>query len=129
MGIGIDCQLTRTIDSQELSNIFGIEAGRCTIINEIKETMSLYGINLNNCHLFVLSDIMTFKGKVLGCQRHGLKELKDSTLALASYETTIKILTEGARYNAIDPIVGIDENCIIGWPASSGTGICSVIRT
>lgn len=125
---GINWRRTKSIDTQELFTIFGIEAGRKTIINEISETMNIYGIDLDKRHLCMLADTMTFKGKILGCQRHGLKNMKDSTLALASYETTVKILCEGARFEVENPIVGTDESCIMGRPSPGGTGICNLVR-
>lgn len=78
-----------------MHNTFGLEAGRQTIINEVSSTMTDYGIDLDERHLFMLVDVMTFKGKIFGCTRYGIKKMKDSTLALASFETTVKFLVEG----------------------------------
>jgi DNA-directed RNA polymerase III subunit RPC1 len=68
----------------EVSNTLGIEAARILIIKEIKLTMENHGISIDERHLKLLADTMTYKGEVLGITRFGLAKMKESSLMLAS---------------------------------------------
>lgn len=48
----------------ELADVLGIEAAREKIIEQIKYTFSIYGIEIDYRHLSLVSDVMTFTGKV-----------------------------------------------------------------
>ena len=68
----------------EMAACLGVEAGRTTIIKEIKETMSNHGISIDERHLKLLADTMTYRGEVLGITRFGLAKMKECALMLAS---------------------------------------------
>jgi DNA-directed RNA polymerase III subunit RPC1 len=48
--------------------------------------MGAYGIGIDSRHLLLLSDVMTFKGEVLGITRFGVSKMRESVLMLASFE-------------------------------------------
>lgn len=54
-----------------MQKVLGIEAARLVIAQEIKYIMTAYGITVDRRHLMLLSDVMTFKGEVLGITRFG----------------------------------------------------------
>lgn len=64
----------------------GIEAARGTIIREMENTMGHHGIHVDQRHLMMLADYMTYRGAVHGCTRTGLSKSGNSVLALASFE-------------------------------------------
>ena len=68
----------------EMAACLGVEAGRATIIKEIRETMSNHGISIDERHLKLLADLMTYRGEVLGITRFGLAKMKECALMLAS---------------------------------------------
>lgn len=68
----------------EMAACLGVEAGRATIIKEIRETMSNHGISIDERHLKLLADTMTYRGEVLGITRFGLAKMKECALMLAS---------------------------------------------
>jgi len=45
----------------EMNEVLGIEAGRQTIITEIRQVVSSYGISLDPRHLTLLADLMTYR--------------------------------------------------------------------
>lgn len=51
------------------SEVLGIEAGRATIIDQIQYTMKQHSVDVDERHLKILADMMTYKGKILGMQR------------------------------------------------------------
>lgn len=81
---GIDPRHTYSNNIMEIASTLGIEAGRTSIISEIKLTMENHGISIDSRHLKLLADIMTYRGEVLGITRFGLAKMKESALMLAS---------------------------------------------
>ena len=65
---------------------------------------------------------MTFKGKVLGINRHGIHKMKNSSLMLASFEKTTDHLYDAAVNSKKDDITGVSECIITGNLVSLGTG-------
>jgi DNA-directed RNA polymerase III subunit RPC1 len=63
----------------EMISVLGVEAGRKSIIDEISGVMECHGITVDKRHIYLLSDTMTFTGKILGNTRHGLNKQKDSS--------------------------------------------------
>ncbi len=51
-------------------------------------TLNAYGIGIDTRHLLLLSDVITFKGAVLGISRSGAAKMRESVLMLASFEKT-----------------------------------------
>ncbi|MEG2770706.1 MAG: hypothetical protein RR902_07785, partial [Oscillospiraceae bacterium] len=47
----------------------------------------------------------------------------DSFLSAASFQETVRVLTDAAVKNKIDPLVGLKENVIIGKLIPAGTGL------
>lgn len=105
-----------------MEDVLGIEAARKTIIDQIKYTMGEHGIKIDIRHILLLADVMTFKGKVLGINRHGVHKMKNSTLMLASFECTTDHLYDAAVHCKKDDITGVSECIITGNMASLGTG-------
>lgn len=109
---GINFKQCTSNDISEVEKVLGIEAARSTIINEIKFTFGGHGIQVDNRHLQLVADLMTFKGQVLGFQRHGMTKMKDSVLMHSSFEKTNDILFDSAFHSRNDVIKGVSE-CII----------------
>lgn len=93
------------------------------IINEIAATMGAYGIGIDPRHLMLLGDLMTHVGHVVGITRHGLLQLKESALMLASFEKTTDHLFDAACQGAVDSVSGVSECIIMGSPMRMGTTI------
>lgn len=71
---GIDGRNTTTNHIIEVEKTLGVEAARIQISSEISYIMNAYGIGIDIRHLMLLSDIMTFKGEVLGITRYGVSK-------------------------------------------------------
>ncbi|KAF4462077.1 DNA-directed RNA polymerase III subunit RPC1 [Fusarium albosuccineum] len=134
-GYGLrDCMATegvvgtqvRTNSVMECGEVLGIEAARTTIADEINAVMGYMGIDPR--HMQLLSDVMTFKGEVLGITRFGLSKMRDSVLHLASFEKTPDHLFEAAAGMKVDQIEGVSEGIIMGQTMCVGTGAFQVVR-
>lgn len=119
---GVDGNRTRTNNVREAERSLGIEAARTTIIREIGVTMQNHGIGVDNRHLMLLADLMTFRGEVLGFTRDGLARMRESSLMLASFERTSDHLFDAAYYGQADEVMGVTESIIMGVPMDIGTG-------
>jgi DNA-directed RNA polymerase III subunit RPC1 len=97
------------------------------ISSEIKYIMSQYGIKVDCRHLMLLSDVMTFKGEILGITRFGVAKMRESVLMLASFEKTTDHLFDAAVHSRQDSIVGVSECIIMGIPIPLGTGLFKLL--
>lgn len=124
---GVDPKNTHSNNVFEMNKHLGIEAARLTIISEIRSTMENHGISIDNRHLMLLADLMTYRGEVLGITRFGLAKMKESALMLASFEKTADHLFDAAFFGQEDPILGVSESIISGMPMSLGTGFFDLL--
>lgn len=125
---GVDGRNTTTNHIIEVEDTLGVEAARTQISAEIFNIMNAYGIGIDHRHLLLLSDVMTFKGQVLGITRFGLSKMRDSVLTLAAFETPTNHLFEAAVHGRTDAIVGVAECIIMGVPIPLGTGLFKLLK-
>eukprot|EP00164_Ancoracysta_twista_P023141 GFYU01043097.1.p1 GENE.GFYU01043097.1~~GFYU01043097.1.p1 ORF type:complete len:154 (-),score=46.01 GFYU01043097.1:109-546(-) len=112
----------------EVERVLGIEAGRRKIIDEIEYTMKSHGMSIDARHVMLLSDVMTYKGEILGINRFGIAKMKESVLMLASFEKTTDHLFDAAVHSRGDDIVGVSECIIMGIPVALGTGLFKLMQ-
>jgi DNA-directed RNA polymerase III subunit RPC1 len=123
---GIDGLRTCTNHILEVEDVLGVEAARNQISAEIENIMNAYGIGIDQRHLLLLADVMTFKGEVLGITRFGVSKMRESVLMLASFEKTTDHLFDAAVHGRTDAIVGVSECIIMGMEVPVGTGLPSL---
>lgn len=119
---GVDAYKVRSNDIIEIRDVLGVEAARQTIINEIKGCMDAYGLDIDQRHLTLLGDVMTFRGEVLGISRHGIQKMRASVLSAASFEETNEHLYEAAAHMKSESVKGVSESIILGKRVALGTG-------
>lgn len=119
---GVDKSRLYTNNIYEMYRIYGIEAARNAIANEIMRTLGEQGINVSPRHIMLLADAMTYTGEIKNVGRHGLSGEKKSVFARAAYEETVKHLINAAAFGEIDPMSGVTESILIGKQISLGTG-------
>lgn len=124
---GVDGRRSRFNSILDVAQILGIEAARTLIVTEILDTMAGHGIGLDQRHVMLLADLMTFKGEVLGITRNGLVKMKESVLMLASFERTTDHLFDAAYYGQQDKIDGVSDSIILGVPMRVGTGLFKLL--
>jgi len=125
---GVDGRETVSNHIMDMQAVLGIEAARSVIASEISFIMKCYGILVDCRHLMLLSDVMTFKGEVLGITRFGVAKMRESVLMLASFEKTTDHLFDAAVHSREDAIVGVSECIIMGTPIPIGTGIMKMLQ-
>ncbi len=119
---GVDKERCYTNDPFEALSVYGIEAARNTIANEIKSVLDDENIEVSFRHIGLLVDTMTFYGTIKSVGRKGIAGKKESVLARAAYEETVKHFTNAAVFGEKDMLKGVAENILIGKQILVGTG-------
>jgi DNA-directed RNA polymerase subunit A' len=110
-------------DLHEVVDVFGIEAARQLIINEIQEVLNKQGLNIDKRHLKLVADAMTNTGEVKGVTRIGIIAQKSSILARATFETPVKQFVNATIKGSKDHLTSVIENVILNQPVPIGTGL------
>lgn len=110
-------------DLHETASVFGIEAARQFIIDEIQEVLNTQGLNIDKRHLKFIADAMTNTGEVKGVTRIGIIAQKSSILARATFETPVKQFVNATIKGNKDYLASVIENIILNQPVPIGTGL------
>ncbi len=110
-------------DLHEVAGVFGIEAARQLIINEIYNVINTQGLNIDIRHLKLVADAMTNTGEVKGVTRMGIIAQKSSILARATFETPGKQFVNATIKGSGDKLTSVIENIILNQPVPIGTGL------
>jgi len=118
----------RTIsnDILEFHEIFGIEATRELLYRELFKVYAEKGPNPR--HIQMLADIMTYRGKLMQIDRHGLnKNPEIGPIAKASFEEVMNIFTKAALFAEKDNMKGVSANILAGQFCKSGTNSFEIL--
>jgi len=125
---GIDQRRTTTNNIHEIAEVLGIEAARTAIIKEMMEVLREQGLDVDIRHVMLVADIMTLTGRVRQVGRHGVVGEKESVLARAAFETTVKHLVDAAARAEVDRLQGVTESVVVGSnPIPLGTGLTEIL--
>jgi hypothetical protein len=120
----VDMTRTITNDIIEFHEIFGIEATRELIY---KELFKIYN-KINPKHVQLLADIMTYRGKLMQIDRHGLnKNSEIGPIGKASFEEVMNIFTKAAIFAEKDNMKGVSANILAGQFCKSGTNSFDIL--
>lgn len=119
---GVNPHKIFTNNLMEIYEILGIEATRNAIISEAMSVLNEQGMDVDIRHIILVADMMTADGTIRQIGRHGISGSKNSALARAAFEVTIKHLLGAGIAGTRDPLRGITENVILGQLIPLGTG-------
>ncbi|MDI6826042.1 MAG: DNA-directed RNA polymerase subunit A'' [Candidatus Aenigmarchaeota archaeon] len=123
----IDFLRSYTNNIHELVNVLGIEAARNALIKEIKNTMKQQGLDVDDRHIMLVADMMTFSGEVKPIGRYGVAGMKQSVLTRAGFEETIKHLVRASVRQEEDNFNAIFDNVMVNQVVPVGTGMFDLI--
>jgi DNA-directed RNA polymerase beta' subunit len=121
----IDATRTVSNDIQEVYRVFGIEAARQAIYNELAEVFDDSPINYH--HVSLLCDRMTVSSSMISIFRHGINSDDIGPIAKASFEETPEMFLKAARHAELDPMRGISANVMCGQEGYYGTSAFQVM--
>ena len=119
---GIDNTRCKINDINTVYTMYGIEAARKIIIDELLFTFNAGGGDLNHAHVAVLVDMMTYSGEVISIDRHGLNKVENDPLSRASFEKTMEHFINAGLFSETDTLKSISSRIAIGRVIPSGTG-------
>jgi len=119
---GVNPHKIYTNNLREIYQVLGIEATRNAIIKEAMSVLNEQGMDVDVRHIILVADMMTADGNIRQIGRHGISGSKNSALARAAFEVTIKHLLGAGIAGTKDPLRGITENVILGQLIPLGTG-------
>jgi len=119
---GVNPHKIYTNNLREIYTVLGIEATRNAIVLEAMNVLKEQGLDVDVRHILLVSDMMTADGAIRQIGRHGISGSKNSALARAAFEVTIKHLLGAGIAGTKDPLRGITENVILGQLIPLGTG-------
>lgn len=120
---GIDVSRLYCNDIVEMYDNYGIEATRQVIINEMMEVVKSQGLSVNERHVLLIADVMTYTGEPRGMTRYGIVADKTNVLTRASFETPLKHISKGAMLHEKNELTSITENVMTNQMVFVGTGI------
>ncbi len=123
----VDTYNTSSTNIHEILEIFGIEATRQLIIEEIYKFLQQNGVYVNERHIELLSDFITNQGILIALDRHGIAKSHHSVLTAGSFETVVPFLSKAGIYGDRDNLNGVSPNIIMGQIGQFGTGMSSLL--
>ncbi len=116
---GIDATRTITNDIVEFYEIFGIEAARSMIFHEF---MKVYQDKTVPRHVKIMADIMTYRGKLMQIDRHGLNRSNDiSPISKACFEEVLNVFVKASLFAEKDNMKGVSSNIMMGQFCNAGS--------
>ncbi len=122
----VDSSRTVCNDVNEVYRLFGIEAARQCLYNELSAVIKDQA-NVNYRHLSILVDTMTTKGTLMSIDRHGINKGDIGPLAKCSFEEVNDVLVKAGVFAEYDKINGVSANIMLGQIAPCGTGDTDVL--
>jgi DNA-directed RNA polymerase II subunit RPB1 len=123
----VDAVKTVSNDINEIHELFGIEAARQALYNELNGVISDAGLYVNYRHIALLVDTMTNKGYLLSIDRHGINRADIGPFAKCSFEETTDMLIKAGIFAEVDRINGVSANIMLGQIAPAGTGDTEIL--
>jgi len=124
---GVDYTRTISNDIYEVYEIFGIEAAKTVLMNEIKQVIEGAGSYVNFRHVALLVDTMTNRGYLMSIDRFGINRGNIGPLAKCSFEETTDQLFKASIFGEVDKLNGVSANIMMGQIPPCGTGDSEIL--
>jgi len=121
----IDRYTIKTNSIHEVAYVYGIEAARQLIIDQLKNT----GLQkVLDCHYDLYADETTSTGMYTSIEKSGLadRERKNALLRLA-YMFPVQVIEEAATLGIKSPVTGVSGNLVMGQAPELGVNYTDVI--
>jgi DNA-directed RNA polymerase I subunit RPA1 len=114
-------------DVQEVSRVYGIEAGRNCLAKEVLNVFSHYGITVDFRHMSLVADHMSFSGELRPLSRTGMQYAQSPILKM-SFETSMNFLIKACENKDYDNLNTASGNIVVGELMKNGTGAFDIIE-
>ena len=117
----IDVNNIKSNSVWDIMQTFGVEAGRATLVSEVRAVFGVYGIGVDARHLSLIGDFMTQQGEYRPCNRSGIEKSTSPFLKM-SYETATSFLTDSTIRGETDTLNSPSSRIVVGRTVDLGTG-------
>ncbi|KAI5457229.1 hypothetical protein BGZ63DRAFT_427953 [Mariannaea sp. PMI_226] len=117
----IDPNRIQTNDIAQVLAVYGVEAARSNIVQELAGVFGSHGIKVDNRHLNLIADHMTRNGAFTPFSRMGLKG-NVSPFTKMSFETTLAFLKDAVLDGDWDDLTTPSSRLVMGRLGKVGTG-------
>ncbi|KAK4119973.1 beta and beta-prime subunits of DNA dependent RNA-polymerase [Parathielavia appendiculata] len=115
-----------TNDIAQVLEVYGVEACRSNIVQELSGVFAGHGIAVDPRHLNLIADYMTRNGSFTPFNRIGLTG-NVSPFTKMSYETTVSFLKDAVLEGDWDPLDTPSSRLVVGKLGTMGTGSFDVL--
>lgn len=122
----LDWYKSLTNNIPEIYRELGIGAARNMLIRELTKVLSGDGAYILFTHIWMLVDVLTFRGFPMRASRHGQNRVNTGVLQRCSFEESAYILIDGAYFSERDYLKGLTPNLMMGQISPIGTGVCGL---
>jgi DNA-directed RNA polymerase subunit A" len=119
----VDTYRTYSNDIWEIYALFGVEAVRSYIVEELTNLMP----TIHPTHIDLLADRMTVSGRLRSISRYTRKHEQSSVLSKATFEETLSGFLRSALLNEVDTVNGASASIICGKVPRVGTGLVDLL--
>ena len=105
---------------------YGVEAGRATLVKEVRSVFKMYGIEVDYRHLSLIGDFITFNGDYRAFNRIGMEESSSPFLKM-SFETTMRYLVSACLGKERDLMDTPSSALVLGQVPRVGTGVFDIV--
>ena len=123
----VEINKIRCNDFVEMLSRYGVEAARNTIMQEISTVFKVYGITVDECHLALIADYMTYTGSIRPLNRFGMAS-QSSPMQKITFETAGKFLVDSIVSGTNDDLSNPSSRISLGLPVKQGTGSFQVYQ-
>ena len=121
----IDPQRIQSDSPPEIMRIFGIEAARTKLINELTVLISP---KLNLAHIILIADEMCMSGEITKIARRGLDNREQNNVLLRmSNQSAYQVLKDAAFRGSKNNIYGVSAPLILGLVPQIGTNYSEIV--
>ena len=122
----IDPDRIQTNDIAAVLSVYGVEACRSTIVQELSGVFGSHGIKVDSRHLNLIADHMTRNGGFTAFSRMGLRG-NVSPFTKMSFETTLAFLKDAVLDGDWDDLTTPSSRLVVGQLGKLGTGSFGVL--
>lgn len=115
-----------TNDIAAMMAVYGVEAGRATIIREMDAVFKGHSINVDMRHLNLIADVMTRRGGFTPFNRMGLRGAVSPFMKM-SFETTMGFVRDAVLEGDWDDLKNPSARIVVGKIGGVGTGAFDVL--
>ena len=115
-----------TNDIAAMMAVYGVEAGRATIVKEMDAVFKGHSISVDMRHLNLIGDVMTRRGGFTPFNRTGLRSAVSPFMKM-SFETTMGFVRDAVLEGDWDDLKNPSARIVVGKVGTIGTGAFDVL--